>query len=556
MSVTTLTYSPAYNGGANFTWCLVTFSSSDGGLTYTGSPTQLNDSIIPGNTSLTNAIIGDIVTLIGTNTFYNSQLSSINIPNSVITISSYSFYLCTLLSSISIPNSVTSIGEGAFQNCSSLPSISIPNSVTSIDALVFSDCSSLSSISIPNSVTSIGLKAFFNCSLLSSVTIGNSVTSIGQEAFSNCSSLPSIIIPNSVTSIGQQAFFVCSQLSSVIIGNSVTSIDQQAFSNCTSLPSISIPNSVTRIGFEAFFNCNALETVFITDATAKVLNPAWSSPTANPPGITDFYGAPPVAFVSDFGPITITNISPNSGTNAGGTTVTITGTNFTATTLVTFGGNSASSVNVVSDTTITCVTPAGTPGQVDVVVSNEDGRATFVSGFTYFSICFKEGSKILTDKGYIVVQDLRNGDLVKTLSSGFKDIQHIGYSKMYHNVNEVRSKDKLYRCPISEYPELTEDLVITGCHSILVKSFKNDLEREKTIEVNGNTYVTDRHYRLPACADCRTKIFEEEGVHTIWHFSLENPDYYMNYGVYANGLLVETTSNRMMLDLSGMTLHF
>jgi hypothetical protein len=171
-------------------------------------------------------------------------------------------------------------------------------------------------------------------------------------------------------------------------------------------------------------------------------------------------------------------------------------------------------------------------------------------------VCFKEGSKILTDKGYIVVQYLRNGDLVKTVSSGFKKIQHIGYSKMYHNVNEVRSKDKLYRCSTSEYPELTEDLVITGCHSILVKSFKNDLEREQTIDITGNTYVTDRHYRLPACADCRTKIFEEEGVHTIWHFSLEHSDYYMNYGVYANGLLVETTSNRMMVELSGMTLHF
>ena len=59
---------------------------------------------------------------------------------------------------------------------------------------------------------------------------------------------------------------------------------------------------------------------------------------------------------------------------------------------------------------------------------------------------------------------------------------------------------------------------------------------------------------MPACVDDRTKIFEEEGVHTIWHFSLENDNYYANYGVYANGLLVETTSNRMMVELSGMTL--
>jgi len=169
-------------------------------------------------------------------------------------------------------------------------------------------------------------------------------------------------------------------------------------------------------------------------------------------------------------------------------------------------------------------------------------------------ICFKEGSKILTDTGYKLVQELRNGDLVKSVSSGFKKIEHIGFSKMYHNANDVRSKDKLYRCPTSEYPELIEDLIVTGCHSILVKSFNDHEQMEKTQEVLGRICVTDKHYRLPACVDDRTKIFEEEGVHTIWHFSLENSDYYMNYGVYANGLLVETTSNRMMLELSGMTL--
>ncbi len=169
-------------------------------------------------------------------------------------------------------------------------------------------------------------------------------------------------------------------------------------------------------------------------------------------------------------------------------------------------------------------------------------------------VCFKEGSKILTEKGYIAVQDLRNGDLIKTVSSGFKKIEHVGYSKMYNNVNEVRSNDKLYRCSTSEYPELSEDLIITGCHAILIKNFKDQEQIEKTQEVLGKIYITDKHYRLPACVDERTKIFEEEGVHTIWHFSLEHSDYYMNYGVYANGLLVETTSNRMMVELSGMTL--
>jgi hypothetical protein len=35
--------------------------------------------------------------------------------------------------------------------------------------------------------------------------------------------------------------------------------------------------------------------------------------------------------------------------------------------------------------------------------------------------------------------------------------------------------------------------------------------------------------------------------------ALENDDYYMNYGIYANGLLVESTSKRFM-DTIKMTL--
>jgi hypothetical protein len=252
-------------------------------------------------------------------------------------------------------------------------------------------------------------------------------------------------------------------------------------------------------------------------------------------------------------PSSITGISPSGGGKTGGTPVTITGSSFTGTTSVTFGGDEATSIIVVSDTEITCITPAHAPGSVDVIVTNLFGSSEPFT-FTYDTTCFKEGSKILTDKGYILIQDLRKGDLVKTIFSGFKKIEHIGHSKMYHNVNDIRSTDKLYRCSTSEYPELTEDLIITGGHSILINDFKDHEQMEKTQDILKIICVTERHYRLPACVDDRTKIFEEQGVHTIWHFSLENTDYLKNYGVYANGLLVESTSNRMMVEKSGLTL--
>ena len=89
----------------------------------------------------------------------------------------------------------------------------------------------------------------------------------------------------------------------------------------------------------------------------------------------------PTVYVSD---PTITNISPNTGSTAGGTAVTITGTEFATGATVTFGGVSATDIVVVSATEITCVTPAGTAGAVDVVITNTDtGTVTSAGGFTY-----------------------------------------------------------------------------------------------------------------------------------------------------------------------------
>ncbi len=80
---------------------------------------------------------------------------------------------------------------------------------------------------------------------------------------------------------------------------------------------------------------------------------------------------------------TVTAVTPNSGTTAGGTAVTITGTNFTGTTGVTIGGNAATGVVVVNDTSITAVTPAGTAGTASVVVTTPDGANAANTLYTY-----------------------------------------------------------------------------------------------------------------------------------------------------------------------------
>jgi hypothetical protein len=72
---------------------------------------------------------------------------------------------------------------------------------------------------------------------------------------------------------------------------------------------------------------------------------------------------------------TVTAVSPNRGPDAGGTTVTITGTNLTAATAVNFGATAGSSVLVVSDTSLTVTTPAHVSATVDITVVGPGGTS-------------------------------------------------------------------------------------------------------------------------------------------------------------------------------------
>jgi hypothetical protein len=177
-----------------------------------------------------------------------------------------------------------------------------------------------------------------------------------------------------------------------------------------------------------------------------------------------------------------------------------------------------------------------------------------ISQYSLPLVCFKEDTKILTDKGYVKIQELKKGDLVKTVKHDYKPIFMIGKRDIYHPMCQDRIKDQLYKCSQDKYPEVFEDLVLTGCHSILVDKFVSEEERATTIEVNGNVYGTDNKYRLPACVDERAVVYDKPGNYTIYHLALENENYYKNYGIYANGLLVESCSKRYLKELSNMVI--
>ena len=84
---------------------------------------------------------------------------------------------------------------------------------------------------------------------------------------------------------------------------------------------------------------------------------------------------------------TVTGISPSTGNEAGGTAVTITGTNLAGTTGVKFGSVSATNVTQLSGTQVRATSPSGT-GTVDVSVTTAGGTSANVAAdnFTYTTV--------------------------------------------------------------------------------------------------------------------------------------------------------------------------
>ena len=203
----------------------------------------------PEGLTATSFTVRSTVTTIGDNAFYNTKLTSVNLPSQLKKIGSSAFSN-TKLTSISLPTTLTELGASVF-SYSSITSLSLPASLTTVDESTFSAMKALTQFTVAsgNTVLSTDSRALFdkNKTVLKAYAQGNTTTSY--------------TIPSTVTEIEYDAFWTNRYLKTITLPDNVKKIGGWAFASCTSLEEINIPARVTSIDSRAFYNNSNMKKV-------------------------------------------------------------------------------------------------------------------------------------------------------------------------------------------------------------------------------------------------------------------------------------------------------
>ena len=213
-------------------------------LNYLGSDTDL---VVP------DSINGIQPTSISQKCFWNQNINSIKLPDSVTDIEKYAFY-GTELSSIE-GNNVKNINECSFYECEKLSNIKFPE-LRYIEKQSLYGCNTLSNIDLSN-VKEIGSEALYGCKSLPKQPNFSSVDWVADNGLAG-TYFSTIHLPN-CTKTGANAFDGCT--AEEIIMNKATSIGAQAFYNCSNLKMLYIPK-VKGLADDNYKGCTNLNIIF------------------------------------------------------------------------------------------------------------------------------------------------------------------------------------------------------------------------------------------------------------------------------------------------------
>ena len=170
--------------------------------------------------------------------------------------------------------------------------------------------------------------------------------------------------------------------------------------------------------------------------------------------------------------------------------------------------------------------------------------------------CFNIGTKILClnkmfEEEYVPVQALKKGDIVKTYLQGYRKIKHIGVNRFINNPDDYKSC--MYIMKKSKNLNLTEDLIITGEHSILVNYVVKE-ERIKQRKMLSSALNIGPKQLVMSCISSLFNKITDNNEYTYYHFCVEDDDSEsysdQKYGVWSNGILAEIPGSSQFKDLN------
>jgi hypothetical protein len=237
---------------------------------------RLRNSAFANERTLTRIVLPAGITLMEASGAFRgcSNLVTVGLPDSLLSIAADTFHGCRRLTTIGLPATLATIGSNAFYACSNLTTITLPGSLTTIGHGAFYHCTSLDSIALPESLHTLQNYAFRHCANLASITLPASLASIKPATFWGCSSLTAVTLPESLATLEDDAFSGCTSLVAITLPASLTAIGKETFAGCSSLATITLPesHSLTDIGVHAFYGCTRLQTLLVVP-----------SPTPSPP---------------------------------------------------------------------------------------------------------------------------------------------------------------------------------------------------------------------------------------------------------------------------------
>lgn len=212
------------------------YKMDSGEVTITGYHGTEREIVIP------EEIEGRPMTRIGEEAFRDYDLTSIDLPDSLLVIECFAFCDCDCLESISFGKNLEQIGSYAFSGCVALQKVSWPEGVTEIEGGVFDGCTSLRSVSLPNKLEEIGDAAFRGCTSLERISMPESLKVIDYVAFKGCNSLQSVELNKGLQYLGASSFEDCTSLRSVELNEGLQHLGEASFGGCVNMEKLELPD--------------------------------------------------------------------------------------------------------------------------------------------------------------------------------------------------------------------------------------------------------------------------------------------------------------------------